>query len=240
VSAYLGSCRFAPFSESERRAVPDGLDTIWEGRLYRESFGDCWIARPASSPATVRLSHDGPDVGTISVVVAHGKWHVADFVIPEGPLQARALERIRPGAPVSLEAESLRRYEDTDLRIVRHSLAKLNHIALVGRDEIAGHVGAVVTAVRELKSTKPAGRAQPVAPKKPAVDLAAYLTSQERVAVANLEREGLHPATIRELVEGMVRPRMAKGGLRCPGTSGRTRVNVGVPSGADVSSVEAT
>jgi hypothetical protein len=157
VSAYVGSCRFAPFSESERRAVPDGLDTIYEGQLFRESFaGDCWIARPASSPATFRLSHDGPDVGSISVVVAHGKWHLADFVIPEGPLQARALERIRPGAPVSLDARSLKRFQDDDLRIVRHSLAQLNHIALVGRDEIAGHVGAVVTAVHELKTTKPA------------------------------------------------------------------------------------
>jgi hypothetical protein len=66
-------------------------------------------------------------------------------------------ERVKVGARVSLGAQSLRRYEDTEPNVVRHTLVRLEEIALVDDGEIAGFIGARITDLREVKpEPKPA------------------------------------------------------------------------------------
>ena len=100
-----------------------------------------------TNPVPFRLSHDGETVGHVIAMTAFKEWHYADVAIEDGPLQKLALERVKPGAHVSLGARSLSRYENKDLCIVRHTVCRLDEIALVGDGEIAGHIGAMVTRV---------------------------------------------------------------------------------------------
>jgi hypothetical protein len=145
MSRFYCDCKFAPCSQTPLLAVRHGLETIWNGGLYRESFSpDCWLAR--ATPATVQLSHDDEVVGEISAVVASGQWHHATLVLDDRPL---VRERFRRGARISVGCRSIHREQDDDLRIVRHTLAALDHIAPVLDGQVAGHIGAVVTRVWE-------------------------------------------------------------------------------------------
>src|SRR5437016_3360709 len=141
-----GQCRFAPCSQTEALLVRHGLDSIWRGRLYRESYAPgCWL-NPAV-PVPFRLTHDDDEttIGQVTAVAASGHWHHASFIIDDPTPDVR--ERVKVGARVSLGAQSLRRYEDTELRLVRHTLVMPEEIALVEDGAIAGHVGATVTRV---------------------------------------------------------------------------------------------
>jgi hypothetical protein len=161
MTRFHGECRFAPCSETPFLAVRHGIETRYEGQLYRESFApDCWAAKAES--ATIRLGHDGEDVGRVVVVTSHGPWHHASFVIEDGPLLALAREQIVVGAKVSLDCRTWKPDEDHDLRLVRHGLAWLNHIAILQPGEVPGHAGAVVATVWEPKP-------------KPALDLGGYV-----------------------------------------------------------------
>jgi hypothetical protein len=147
----LAQVKFAPCSQTPDRIVWDGLETLWDGRLYKESWApNAWLKR--ETLPTFKLSHDGDDVGEVVIVIAHNEWHIADCILEDRPI---VRELVTPGARVSLEARSLKRYEDSDLRLVRHTIADLQHIALVKKGEIPGYLGAVVTSVRELKTRQP-------------------------------------------------------------------------------------
>jgi hypothetical protein len=177
MSRFYGECRFAPCSETDRLAVRHGIETRYDGRLYRESFApDCWAAK--AGPATIRLGHDGEDVGLVVVVASHGQWHHASFVIEDGPLLALAREQIVVGAKVSLDCRTWKPDEDHDLRLVRHELAWLNHIAILQPGDVPGHAGAIVTRVWEAKP-------------KLALDLGGYVL-REGDEVIDHERGILH------------------------------------------------
>jgi hypothetical protein len=155
--------KLVPCSETESLALPQGLDTIYEGRLYRESYApECWIRPYGHVP--FKLHHDGATIGRVTVMVAHKGWHIGTAVVEDGPFLSLARSMVKPGSKISVGATSLRRYENADLRIVRHNVCKLEEVALVRENEIPGFIGAVVTGVSEPKP-KPAPakeRAKPV------------------------------------------------------------------------------
>lgn len=212
----LVSCRFAAHTTRDRVAR-DGLETLYEGQLVRESFGsDCWIAR--SAPATFELDHDGEVVGQVGAVIVQREWWIADSYLEDTPV---VRERVRVGARVSVGARSLRRYEDADLRLVRHEIAILEHIALVGDHQVPGYVGAVITSVRELPKPKPANVEH--APTPPAPVPLPIPTAQPRPRTREraemdelnrrLDRLGAHPTEtqIDTIIQGM----RAEYGYRC-------------------------
>jgi hypothetical protein len=102
---FYGECRLAPCSETPFLAVRHGIETRYDGQLYRESFApECWAAK--AEPATIRLGHDGADGGRVVVVTSHGQWHHASFLIEDGPLLELAREQIVVGAKVSLDCRT--------------------------------------------------------------------------------------------------------------------------------------
>jgi hypothetical protein len=147
---FFAECRFAACSQTQDRIVWDGAQTLYTGergrKLYRESFApNCWLRDP-DNPPTVQLSHDGETVGQVGVVIAHNEWHIATLILEDLPI---VRERFKVGAKVSVGCHSLKRHEDSDLRLVRHTVARLDHIALVNPGEIQGHIGATITNVRD-------------------------------------------------------------------------------------------
>jgi hypothetical protein len=149
---FHGAARFAPCAETDALMVRHGIETRYGKELYRESFAaDCWAAK--AEPATIRLGHDGADVGRVIAITPHREWHHASFVVDteDNALLELAREQIVVGAKVSLDCRSLKPHKDDDLRLVRHTLAWLNHIAIVQPDEVAGHPGAIVTTVWQSK-----------------------------------------------------------------------------------------
>lgn len=71
---------------------------------------------------------------------------------------ALAREQIVVAAKVSPDARTWKPDEDHDLRLVRHELAWLNHVAILQTGEVPGHAGATVTKVWEPKAKpEPAG-----------------------------------------------------------------------------------
>lgn len=114
-----------------------------------ESYGpDSWLMRGRG--ATVQLDHDTDPVGSVDMVVAarDGWWHAEMHV--DNP-DAKTRERLRPGVPVSLGAQMLTADEDIDLRLRRHTLAELEHIAIVPRGQVGVFPGAKITGVTESK-----------------------------------------------------------------------------------------
>lgn len=148
MSRFFVEFKLCPCSQTADRIVYDGLDTLWEGRLYRESYApDAFLRR--AKPARFRLRHDSGTIGIVNVLVAHREWFHGTAVVEDGPLNKIARDRIKVGTKVSLGARSLQRYENPDLRLVRHELCELEEVALVGPDQVPGFIGAVVTHVRE-------------------------------------------------------------------------------------------
>ncbi len=78
----LVSARIAPCSQTERLAVRHALEIVGHDdcEVWRESFAlGAFLA--AMRPAPVVLSHDGPTIGTVSIVGPFREWHVADMLI---------------------------------------------------------------------------------------------------------------------------------------------------------------
>lgn len=150
----LVSCRFAPYSETPRLAVRHGLDCVELDTTWTDSFAPgAWLA--GGKGATVQLDHDTEPVGSVVVVAARGRWWVADLVVETD--DPEVLARIKPGTGVSLGARSLGRDEDMLVRTRRHTLAQLEHIAILKRGQIPVYQGAKITSVTEAKArTKPA------------------------------------------------------------------------------------
>jgi hypothetical protein len=147
VSRFYADAKIAPCSDSDRLAVRHSCQTLYKHQLYRESFSpDCWMT--AGRPVPLRIDHDGETIGEIGVIASYGAWHHAALVVEDMPL---AREKVRPGAKLSIGFRSVRREENIDLRIVRHTLVFLDEIALIGEHDVAGHIGAVVTRVYEPK-----------------------------------------------------------------------------------------
>jgi hypothetical protein len=159
------SCRLAPCSESWREAIYVGLPTVFDGRRVRESFAStAFIADGKRVP--IVLGHDREDepVGHVVSRIAHGGWHLADFVLDDSiPLSAVAADRLRVGAGVSIGARSLRR--DALLEedgIVRHELARLEHVVICGPGEIPCYRDARITGILKSASvTRSAATQEP-------------------------------------------------------------------------------
>lgn len=154
----FADCRFAPCSETDRLAVPHGLETLWHGELYRESFApSCWLT---GRTPTFQLGHDGEAVGEVNAVVAHREWHHATLVLEDRPV---IRERVRAGAPISVCFRSLKRDKWELPRVLRHRLCFLDHIALLERNDVPGHIGAQITHIWEPPTaTEPASAARTV------------------------------------------------------------------------------
>jgi|tagenome__1003787_1003787.scaffolds.fasta_scaffold20900887_1 hypothetical protein len=148
----LVSARIAPCSETPFLAVRHALEIVDpdDCQVWRESFASgAFLAAP--KPVPVVLSHDGLTIGTVSIVVPFREWHVADMLIEAEDDQ---LDRVRPGTAVSIDARSVKRTDDADLRIRRHSLIRLDAVAILGAGEVPYYEHAKITAVRELPAPR--------------------------------------------------------------------------------------
>jgi hypothetical protein len=162
MSRLLVSCRFAPYCADDRLLSRSSLPVVESDGIVYESFGpDCWLA--GGQNAEVQFGHDTEAIGSVVVVAAasDGWWH-PDVTVETD--DTKVLEHCRPGTPVSVGARLLRRftYEDLDLRLRRHGLAQLQHIAIGRRGEHPGYQGAKITSVQRLRDEQPAtvGREQ--------------------------------------------------------------------------------
>jgi hypothetical protein len=154
--AFFADAKIAPCSQTWRQSVRHGLRTLHEGSLYTESFApDCWLKR--STPVPFRLGNDGETIGEISVIVPMKEWFHASVAVYDGPLAEVAREKVRPGAKVSIGFRELVRDQDRELLILRHTLARMDELALLDERDIPGHIGATITRVYEPR-TKPAAR----------------------------------------------------------------------------------
>lgn len=129
------------------------------------------------------------------------RWH---FALVEGDLP----EWVRAGTGVSIGPKILHRMELAGVEFVRRAV--LDEISFLTHRMKPLNAGAQVMRVSDAVPPKTGASAVGrVAHSRPAVDLAAFLTNFERRTVLDLEREGLHPDTIRKLVEETARPRVA-------------------------------
>jgi hypothetical protein len=102
----------------------------------------------------VQYGHNSTVIGSVDVVAAgRDGWWYADATIDTGHLtdDAVVLERIRVGAPISVGFDPIHSDDDLHLRLRRHDLAQLRHIAVLRRGEIPAFAGAKIIAVTESK-----------------------------------------------------------------------------------------
>jgi hypothetical protein len=145
VRRLLVSAKIAPCSASPLHARRDACKVVERDGTWRESFAEgVFIAR--ATPAPVTLRHDGPSIGYVFTVAAHGGWHLAELVLEVDDVQR---ELIRPGRAVSIDARSIRRDDDLDLHLRRHRLATLDAVAVLADGERPWYVGAEIVSVRE-------------------------------------------------------------------------------------------
>lgn len=155
--------RFAPCSQTRRRAVRDGLSTIEQGQLVRESVAPAAWGK-GSRGAPLRIGHDGPIIGRVTNILDHGQWHVADAMIDladTDPLCQQVREHVKVGARVSPAFDAIdeeRNQTSPDHpAVVRYTKAHLDEIAILEHaDDIPGYVGARISRVRELEEREPA------------------------------------------------------------------------------------
>lgn len=153
----LFECRFAPAASTWRDAIRIGQLVRDRGVSAYESFAPQAFADWATSDIPVVLDHDiKKRAGTVTVVAAHGDWHIATFVL-DGPHAARAAEHIERSGNVSPRAQVF----DMDPSLATpvtpahhpthwYTRARLDEISIVSPGTIAWYAGAEVTAVREL------------------------------------------------------------------------------------------
>jgi hypothetical protein len=150
VTRLLVDARIAPCSETEALAVRHACDVAMEGAVWRESFAPgAFIVGGAGAKVTAR--HDGPTIGHVALVVDHGGWHVADLVLD---LEDDLPDLIQPGRPVSIDARSIRRDDDEDLHIRRHTLVQLQAVALLADGERPWYPEAKIISVRQLPARR--------------------------------------------------------------------------------------
>jgi hypothetical protein len=142
------SCRFAPYAETPRLRVRNGIQVAEVDSIWTESFGpNCWLA--GGQNAEIQFGHDAAKIGEVIAVAAHGKWYELDAVVETN--DPEVLDRLKVGTPVSLGARTLDRDDDHDIHTRHHKLAQLQHIAIARPGERAKYPGAQITAVREAK-----------------------------------------------------------------------------------------
>jgi phage head maturation protease len=154
-------CRFAPNAETWRDAIRVGQRVIRRGGSVHEAFAPQAFraAGVRASEVPILLDHDPTKrAGTVTVLIAHGDWHIASFVL-DGPYAARAHEFIeRGGGKVSLGFDDL----ETDPRSAIktspyhpatnwYTRARVNEISILPPGAIAWYQGAKVTNVSEFK-----------------------------------------------------------------------------------------
>lgn len=163
-------CRFAPCSTTDREAIRNGVDVVFDGRRMTESFApDAFLATTERVP--VILSHDpGKPAGYLTQRIVHNGWHIGPFTLDHSHwASAVALDRLKRGTPVSIGAHTLRHDESlAELGVLRHTFARLDELSILAADEHPAITGAKIIDVLE-RSEAPYARtpARPVASATP-------------------------------------------------------------------------
>lgn len=164
----LYSCQFAPNAETWRDAIRVGQLVHDRGVNAYESFAPQAFEWTKAADVPILLDHDTKKrAGTVTVKVAHGDWHRADFVL-DGPYAARAAEYIERCGKVSPSFTELTK-DPISARAISpahnpthwYTRARLNEISIVSPGGIAWYQGAKVTRASELRPATPA-RSSPV------------------------------------------------------------------------------
>lgn len=154
MSRYLVSVKLAPCSQTKADIVRAAGEVVERDGVWYESFAPGCFARNGRD-AEVSIGHDTESVGSVVTVVAKGDLFYADMVVESDDPQV--LARIRPGTPVSLGARSLVSDADHHLRLKRHLVCELEHVAIAAPHQVGCFPGAKITSVTEttLARTKP-------------------------------------------------------------------------------------
>jgi hypothetical protein len=136
-------------SETELLAVRHALPVVDrdDGQTWHESFGlGAWLAGGQGRTGQARARRSRRRLR--ACVTAHREWHIADVVIEDdNPLPLRY---VRAGQPVSIDARSVKRTDNDDLRIRRHRLVQRQSIAILGSGELPVYTDAKIARIREL------------------------------------------------------------------------------------------
>lgn len=154
----LYTCRFAPCGSTPRHAIRTSQLVVQRGESVHESFDPHAFAGTRAAEVAILLDHDPRKrAGTVRAKVAHGDWHVADFVL-DGPYAEQAAEWIERSGKVSpgfdpIEHDPIAAREPAAM--TWHTRARLNEISVLPPGAIGWYAGAIVTGSAELKKSPP-------------------------------------------------------------------------------------
>jgi hypothetical protein len=144
----LVSLRFAPHSETPRLAARHGQRVVEADADWFESFGPGAFLLGGRG-AQLQDGHGGTPVGEVVITAAHGAWWTADCVVESD--DPKVLARIRPGQPISLGFDDVASNDNHNNHVRQHTVARLKHIAILKRGQVAAYPGAKITSVVEAK-----------------------------------------------------------------------------------------
>jgi hypothetical protein len=168
IRRFLVEAKIAPHSATRGLAVRNGARLIDNtGESILESFSSGAFENRGKGAAFL-LDHDHYDeqrIGYVQSVLDNGVWHTADLIVElfhdDGAVPA-ILERLKPGTKVSPKFLTLEEDRsdggENGVDVVRVTRARLEHVALLERGDIAGYQGAVITRVVELDAPTPPKR----------------------------------------------------------------------------------
>jgi hypothetical protein len=165
VTRLLVSCRFAPFGETPALAARHGQTVVERDGVWHESFAShCWRGGGRGAPVSTGHGRGHTAIGEVVVCVARDGWWMMDAVVESD--DAKILERIRVGQPVSVGFDDLDTDDDYRTHVRRHLRADLKHIAVLARGQVPGYRGAAITSVVEAKlaTANPRPSASPTSP----------------------------------------------------------------------------
>ncbi len=155
--------KLAPHSAGAHLAVRNAARLVDNGRPVLESFASkAFVDRGKGADFLLDHDADAP-IGRIVSTFADGVWITADAIVElhDDSDAPAILERLKPGARVSPKYVALvedREHDETGTDLVRILEARLEHVALLERGDVAGYQGAIITRVVELDARTPAKR----------------------------------------------------------------------------------
>jgi hypothetical protein len=141
-------CQIAPrAADAAHDAVRNAIRVRDQGVWYESFAADPWLHR--TQPVPVTLDHYGEEVGFVTILYGRDKWHRAELHLE---LDDDKAALVQPGMPVSIEFHKLKCEEDVDLALRRHTLCRLDAVALLVSEKPGYWGKAKVTNVTRLKS----------------------------------------------------------------------------------------
>ncbi len=149
----LVDCKLAPCSHSDHDRVRNGQPVAVADKdrsVWHESIAARAFLNDGRGARVEFGRHGGGVCGEVFQVVPSNGWHHCEMVVNVDEATAA---QIRPGVPVSMEAQILLRDQNPSSGVRCLTMLNLDAVAIVP-GQLAVYDGAKVTAVRELGVTR--------------------------------------------------------------------------------------